>query len=94
MQTLDTTDLAKVIGGATTRSNDLVMQQITQLSSTIKDVANKPQDNSMMLLVLAMTMGNKQSTVVAGGGAPVAGPPPMMAAAGGPAINIRTRVRV
>ena len=91
MKTLDILDLVNVSGGATSRSsnNDLVTQQLTQLTASIKDVANtnnKGGDQTFLFLAMAMMMNRPQGgpTVVAAGGAPVAG---------GPVVNIATRVR-
>ena len=94
MKTIDTTDLVNVSGGVSTRSssNDAITQSLTTLQSSIKDIANKPKDdNSMLFLVMAMSMNRSSPTVVAGGGAPAyaAGPP----VAAGPVINVSTRVR-
>lgn len=82
--------LSTVTGGSTSRSstNDQITQQLTALSSSIKDVASAPkQDNSMMMMAMMMMM-RPQTNVVASGPPPVA-----VAAPAGPVVNIATRVR-
>jgi len=93
MTTLDSTDLANVFGGVTSRKSDDLLTQLNTLTQTLTN--QKKDDPTMMILMMVMMMGNKSSpTVIAGGGAP---PPPMMApppyGAPGPVINVSTRIR-
>ena len=71
-------DLVWITGGAsrvTSRSgsNDQLTQMLTQVTSSIKDLAsNKNSSNDMMpMMMMMMMMGGG-----GGGGAPVAAPPP------------------
>ena len=85
MKNLNTTELTTVVGGTT--KNDQITQQLTTLSTSIKDVAtnnNGGTNNTFMMMAMAMAM-RPQPTVVAAG-APVAAAP-------GPVVNISTRVR-
>ncbi len=90
MQKISPTQLTSVVGGATpSKSNDQITQQLTALSTSIKDVASSNNNNgggsnTMMMMCMMMAM-RPQPTVIASG-APVAAAP-------GPVINVSTRVR-
>ncbi len=91
MQTITTNVLETVSGGASKSSE--ISSAISALGNEVKSIAaNKNSSSSMdptMMLVLAMTMGQKSSgpTVVS------AGAPAAPVVAGGPIVNISTRVR-
>jgi hypothetical protein len=88
-------DLARVSGGASrvtsrsSSSNDQLTQTMTQITSSIKDLAgNKNQGmDPMMMMIMMMTMGG------GGGGASAAPPPPPPPAPAAPVINISTNIR-
>ncbi|HEY0985926.1 MAG TPA: hypothetical protein VGD80_02700 [Kofleriaceae bacterium] len=89
-------DLARVLGGASrvtsrsSSSNDQLTTMMTQITSSIKDLAsNKSQGmDPMMMMVMMMMMGGS------GGSAACAAPPPPPPPAPpvGPVVNISTRV--
>jgi len=85
MQDLNTTELTTVVGGTT--KNDQITQQLTDLQSSLKDVANNnnggSNNNTFMMMAMAMAMRPQAPTVVAA--APAAAP--------GAVINVNTRVR-
>ena len=94
LDTIGTKDLHTVSGGAsrvTTRSsssNDQLTTLMTQITSSIKDLAgNKNQNDPMQMMMMMMMMGG------GGGGAAAAAPPPPPAPAPTPTINISTSVR-
>lgn len=83
MKTLTTDALVTVTGG--TKANDAVTQQLTQLGSSIKDLAanqnnNKQDPMAMMMMMMAMRPQQAQAVVAA--------PAPAS-----PVVNIDTRVR-
>ena len=88
-------DLARVLGGAsrvTSRSSsstDQLNTMMTQITSSIKDLAaNKNQGmDPMMMMVMMMMMGGS------GGGAAAAPPPPPPPPPAAPVISISTNVR-
>ena len=90
-------DLAHVSGGASrvtsraSSSNDQLTTMMTQITSSIKDLAsNKNQGmDPMMMMVMMMMMGGG-----GGGGASAAPPPPPPPPApAAPVINISTNIR-
>ena len=93
---IDRGQLTTVIGGAsrvTSRSGntDQLTTMLTQITSSIKDLANNNNSSSQMMLPLMMMM------MGGGGGGAAAAPPPAMAAAPppppAPSIKITNRVR-
>lgn len=87
MQDLNAQDLATIVGGASSK-NDQITQQLTALQTSIKDVASSSNNNgnsSMMTMMMMMAMRPQGQTVVASS-APAAAAP-------GPVVNINTRVR-
>ena len=84
MKDLNTTELTTIVGG--TAKNDQITQQLTDLQSSLKDVANNNNgsnnNNTFMMMAMAMAM-RPQPTVVAA--APAAAP--------GAVVNVSTRVR-
>lgn len=93
---IDRGQLNTVVGGAsrvTSRSGstDQLTTMLTQITSSIKDLANNNNNSSsqMMLPMMMMMMGG------GGGGGAAAAPPPAMAAAPPPppTIKISNRVR-
>lgn len=88
MQTITTTALSTVNGGAS-KSSELTTA-LSSIQSSIKDVASQKSSgiDPTMMLVLAMTMSQKSS-----GPTVVAGAPAAPVVAGGPVVNISTRVR-
>jgi hypothetical protein len=94
MQNLKPAELSTVLGGA--KQNDQLTQQITALTTSLKDAVTAKDGNSgngnQTFLLLAMMMAMRpQPTVVAAGGPP----PPTVVAAPGPSsvVNISNRVR-
>ena len=88
-------DLVRVQGGAsrvTSRSSgssDQLTLMLTQITSSIKDLAgNKNQTDPMMMMMMMMAMGGG-----GGGGAVAAAPPPPPPAPAPPVVNISTNVR-
>ena len=89
MQDLKPTELATVVGGSTSK-NDQITQQVTALQSSLKDATtananNGGSSNTFMMLAMMMAMRPQQPTVVAAGG-----PGPVAA---GPVVSISTRLR-
>jgi hypothetical protein len=87
MKDLKTHELTVITGG--TRTNDLVTQQLTTLTTSIKDATNNSQNNSnsfLPFMMMALAMRPQQPTVVAAG--PAYGP----AYASGPIINVNARI--
>lgn len=84
MKDLNTTELTTVVGGTT--NNDQITKQLTDLQSSLKDVASNnnggSNNNTFMMMAMAMAM-RPQPTVVA-----AAAP-----AAPGAVVNVSTRVR-
>ena len=94
LDTIGTKDLHTVSGGAsrvTTRSsssNDQLTTLMTQITSSIKDLAgNKNQNDPMQMMMMMMMMGGMGG----GGGGAVAAPPAPAPQA--PVINITTSVK-
>ena len=95
MQNLKPAELSTVLGGA--KQNDQLTQQITALTTSLKDAITAKDSNggssnqTFMLLAMMMAM-RPQPTVVAAGGPP---PPPAIVAAPGPSsvVNISNRIR-
>ena len=88
-------DLVRVLGGAsrvTSRSgsNDQLTTMLTQITSSIQNLANNKQgmDPSMMMMMMMMMGGGG-----GGGGGQVAAPPPPPPAPPAPVVNISTSVR-
>jgi hypothetical protein len=90
-------ELARVLGGASrvtsrsSSSNDQLTQMMTQVTSSIKDLATNKSSgmDPMMMMVMMMMMGGG-----GGGGAACAAPPPPPPppAPAAPVVNISTRV--
>jgi hypothetical protein len=89
-------DLLRVLGGASrvtsrsSSSSDQLTTMLTQITSSIKDLAgNKNQTDPTMMMMMMMMMGGGGG---GGGGAPapapVAAPPPPQ-----PVVNISTSIR-
>jgi len=89
-------DLTRVLGGASrvtsrsSSSNDQLTTMMTQITSSIKDLAgNKSQGmDPMMMMVMMMMMGGS-----GGGAACAAPPPPPPPPPAAPVVNISTRVQ-
>jgi hypothetical protein len=88
-------DLARVSGGASrvtsrsSSSNDQLTTMMTQITSSIKDLAankNQGMDPTMMMMMMMMGGGG-------GGGGAAAPPPPPPPAPAAPVISISTNVR-
>lgn len=95
LTSIATKELSSTLGGAsrvTSRSgssNDQLTMMLTQITSSIKDLAgNKNQSDPSMMMMMAMMMGGGGG---GGGGAPAAAPPPPAPAA--PVVSIKTSVR-
>lgn len=90
METIDRDALADVSGGRSTSrsgSDDQLTAMLTQITSSIKDLAsNRNQSDPTQMLLLMMMMGGMGG----GGGGVVAASP--AAAAGPPVINVDTSV--
>jgi hypothetical protein len=94
MQNLKPAELSTVLGGA--KQNDQITQQITALTTSLKDAITAKDANSgggnqtFMLLAMMMCM-RPQPTVVAAGGPPA----PTVVAAAPPSsvVNISNRIR-
>jgi hypothetical protein len=89
-------DLVRVSGGAsrvTSRSgssSDQLTLMLTQITSSIKDLAtNKNQSDPMQMMMMMMMMGGGGG----GGGAAAAAPPPPPPMPAQPVVNISTNVR-
>ena len=75
MNTLDTTSLDNVTGGATVRtssstSNDAITQSLTSLQTTISQLANNNnnnQNNLLLPMAMMIAMNRRQPTIVSGG---------------------------
>src|SRR5437867_2974512 len=82
-------NLEKVAGGLSrSSSNDQLTQMLTQITSSIKDLASKNnQSDPTQLLLIMMMMGGIGG---GGGGGVIAGGPAV--AAGPPVINVDTGV--
>ena len=84
-------DLDRVAGGAsrvsarTGSNNEQVTQMLTQVTSSIKDLAGQKSSGMDPMMMMMMMMGG------GGGGAVAAAPPPPPAPA--PAINISVKSR-
>jgi hypothetical protein len=88
MKDLKTSDLTAVVGG--TRTSDLITQQLTSLTSQIKDAAtnnNSSTNNLLPIMMMALAFRPQQPTVVA------AAPAAPAYYGGGPIINVSTRFR-
>lgn len=90
MTNLDMHDLAAVCGGSSHRKNTQVTQALSQIQTSIKDIAssnNNSSNGSNLLLPMMLMMMNRSTspTVVA--------PAPAPAPAAGPVVNISTRSR-
>jgi hypothetical protein len=91
---IDAADLSKVAGGAarvtarTSGANSEITALLTQVTSSIKDLANQPSGgmDPMMMMMMMMMMGGG-----GGGGGAVAAPAP--APQQPPVINISTSVK-
>jgi hypothetical protein len=82
IETIDPAALAQVSGG--TSSNDQLTAMLTQITSSISDLAKSRQNQSdpTMMMMMMMMMGGG-----GGGGGYIAGP-----AAGPPVVNVDTSV--
>ena len=86
-------DLDRVAGGAsrvsarTGSNNEQVTQMLTQITSSIKDLASQQNQGMDPMMMMMMMMGGGGG----GGGAVAAAPPPPPAPA--PAINISVKSR-
>ena len=92
--TIDPGALASVAGGASrvtarnNSSNDQLTQMMTQITDSIKSLAqNNNQNDPMQMMMMMMMMGG-----MGGGGGAVAAPPPP-APPQAPVINITTTVK-
>ena len=90
-------DLTRILGGASrvtsrsSSSNDQLTLMLTQITSSIKDLAgNKNQSDPMQMMMMMMMMGGLGG---GGGGQAAAAPPPPPAPPPGPVVNISTNVR-
>jgi hypothetical protein len=83
IETIDPAALAHVSGG-TSSSNDQLTAMLTQITSSISDLAKSRQNQSdpTMMIMMMMMMGGG-----GGGGGYIAGP-----AAGPPVVNVDTSV--
>ncbi len=94
---IDANELANVAGGAarvTARSSgdsDQLMQMLTSIGDSIKDLAGAKQSGSdpMQMMMMMMMMGGMGG----GGGGAAAAPAPAPAVPPPPAINISVRSR-
>ena len=94
LRSIASNDLARVLGGASrvssrsSSSSDQLTLMLTQITSSIKDLAaNKNQSDPMqMVMMMMMMMGG------GGGGGAAAAPPPAPPPPPQPVINISTRV--
>lgn len=85
MKELTTTILETVAGGS--RRSDQLNQTLTQVQSSIKDLAssqNSGSSNTTTMLMLALAMQNRQQTVVAA---------PAATTVVQPAFSVRARFR-
>jgi hypothetical protein len=87
-------DLTRISGGASrvtarsTSSSDELTTMLTQITSSIKDLAsNKNQTDPMQMMLMMLMMGG------GGGSAAAASPPPPPPPPAAPVINISTSVR-
>ena len=82
MKTINSQDLSNVSGG---KKDDSVLKAVTDLQSSIKDIASSKnnQTDPTMFMVMAMMMNRSSGPTV------VAAAP----AAASPVINVSTRVR-
>ena len=79
--TIDNADLAKVAGGASrvsarSGSNDQLTQMLTQVTSSIKDLANNQNKGGMDPMMMMMMMMGGGGGGGAAAAAPAAPPPP------------------
>ena len=89
-------ELARVLGGASrvtsrsSSSNDQLTQMMTQVTSSIKDLATNKSSgmDPMMMMVMMMMMGGGGGSAACAAPPPPAPPPPPAA----PVVNISTRV--
>jgi len=87
METIDPAQLALVAGGAS-RSDDQVAQLLTQITSSLKDLAgNRNQSDPTQMMMLMMMMGGFGGGGGAAGGTYVAGQ-----SAAAPVVNVDTSV--
>lgn len=94
-QSIDASELAKVAGGASrvtarsSSSNDQLTAMMTQITDSIKSLAqNNTQSDPMQMIMMMMMMGG-----MGGGGGAVAAPASAPAAPPAPVINITTTVK-
>ena len=88
METIDPEALAQV-SGARANSNDQITAMLTQITSSIKDLAsNRNQSDPTQMLLLMMMMGG-----MGGGGGGAVAAPPAPAPQQPPVINITTTVK-
>ena len=89
---IDSSDLGRVAGGAsrvssrTDGSNEQVTQMLTQITSSIKDLAGTKSSGMDPMMMMMMMMGGGGG---GGGGAVAAAPPPP--APPPPAINVSVK---
>lgn len=89
LETIDPAQLAQVAGGAS--SNDQITAVLTQITSSIKDLASSRSSGSdpMQMMMMMMMMGGMGG----GGGGGAVAAPPAQAAPQAPIINITTTVK-
>lgn len=92
--TVESKDLSTVSGGASrvssrsSGSSDQLTTMLTQITSSIKDLAgNKNQSDPMQMMMMMMMMGG------GGGGSSAAAAPAPAQAPAAPVVNISTNVR-
>jgi hypothetical protein len=83
---IDLNALEKVAGGASRTSSDQVTAMLTQISSSIKDLAGQKNNSSdpMQMMLIMLMMGGMGG----GGGGVIAAP----AAGGTPVINVDSAI--
>lgn len=93
-QTIDSSQLSNVSGGASrvtsraNKGNDQLTMMMTQITDSIKALAqNNNQNDPMQMMMMMMMMGG-----MGGGGGAVAAPPPPPAPTP-PVINVTTSVK-
>jgi hypothetical protein len=93
-------DLVRVLGGASrvssrsSGSSDQLTTMLTQITSSIKDLAsNKGQQDPMQMMMMMMMMMGGMGGGGGGGAAAAAQPPPTPPPPAAPVVNISTSVR-
>ena len=93
MKTLDQNDLA-IVNGGTSKNDQALQTALTNIQSSIKDVAgnkNNDQNSFLLPMVMMLALNKNQSgpTVITGGGGPAFAAAPAV----GPVVNVSTRIR-